>query len=331
MKRKRFLLIRAGQVLASCCLALGLAASIPAESAETHGIDWQGDLESARLEAKAKNRLLWIQFTGPWCHYCHRMDRESFNHRSVIARAHRSFVPVKLQSDRHEDLVHRFGITGLPATVIIAPDGELTAKHEGFVDGATFDAFLASCSARFAPVLAAARQPAPVDPPAPPAAEPAMGGFSPVSLVREYRLAPGSDAFALVYAGRLYRFADDRECDEFLKQPERYAPVNGGRCPVSEVDRGEFRQGDPHYGVLFGGHLYLCADEPDRNQFLETPHRYTRVNVAERPFCLHCSSRDYLRAHGVATSPAGTIVRRLPLPRPQSLEALRDSDATARR
>ena len=46
----------------------------------------------------------------------------------------------------------------------------------------------------------------------------------------------------------------------FLESPERFIPLNAGRCPVGQVDRGESVAGNPRWGVLYQGPLYLCAD-----------------------------------------------------------------------
>jgi thioredoxin-like negative regulator of GroEL len=105
-------------------------------------IPWRTDLHRAELEARAQNRLLWVQFTGSWCPNCLRLERESFVHPRVVGHARAFFVPVKIQSDQHEDLVERFGLSGIPATILVKPSGEVVARHEGYVDAATFGRFL---------------------------------------------------------------------------------------------------------------------------------------------------------------------------------------------
>ena len=105
-------------------------------------IPWRTDLHRAEIEARAQNRLLWVQFTGSWCPNCVRLERESFVHPQVVGHARDFFVPVKIQSEQHEDLVERFGLTGIPATILVKPSGEVVARHEGYVDAATFGTFL---------------------------------------------------------------------------------------------------------------------------------------------------------------------------------------------
>ncbi len=285
-------------------VGLVLLSAWEVSAAENRGIEWRGDLGRAQQEAQAKDRPLWIQFTGPWCSYCHLMDRESFTHQGVISHSQGSLVPVRLQSDVHEDLAGRLGITGLPAAVIVSPNGQVLASHQGFLDGNSFHSFLETALARHVASRPVMKEPIPEPSPMPaPAPESSVGvglaGFCPVSLVRGQRLVEGDDQWVTDYVGRRYFFADEQGRDEFRRRPLRYAPANGGRCPVSLVDQGESREGDPHYGILFGGHLYLCATEEQRVLFQKTPLRYARVSLLEKDYCPHCWGRDVLQTAGL--------------------------------
>jgi thioredoxin-related protein len=105
-------------------------------------IPWRTDFHSAEIEARAKSRLLWVQFTGSWCPNCVRMERESLIHPRIVDHACNNFIPVKIRSEEHEDLVDRFGLSGIPATVLVKPSGEVVARHEGYLDAAAFHAVL---------------------------------------------------------------------------------------------------------------------------------------------------------------------------------------------
>ncbi|MHC5543667.1 thioredoxin family protein, partial [Singulisphaera rosea] len=138
------------RVVAGVLVSIGLSwlGNIPAMAADESGIAWRENLGAAQKEARALNRPIWIQFTGPWCHFCQLMEREAFVHPPVIKHARESFVPVKLQSDDHEDLVHRLGVTGLPSTIIVTPAGVSIARQEGYIDSNSFLVFLNSSLTR---------------------------------------------------------------------------------------------------------------------------------------------------------------------------------------
>ena len=60
----------------------------------------------------------------------------------VIARSRDQFVPLKLRSDEHEALAQTLGLTSLPSTVIVRPNGEVVDKYEGYIEPETFDVTL---------------------------------------------------------------------------------------------------------------------------------------------------------------------------------------------
>ena len=105
----------------------------PEAGAEPGLITWRTDYARALDEAKSRNQLIWIQFTGPWCPNCTRMEQDSFP-ASRHSRPRRAvFVPVKLRSDVNEELALGFGLSGLPATVILAPSREVFVVRQGYL------------------------------------------------------------------------------------------------------------------------------------------------------------------------------------------------------
>ena len=223
-------------------------------------IAWRDDYGSALDEAKAANRLLWIQFTGPWCPNCARMESDSFPHPAVLQHARESFVPVKLRSDVHEQLALSFNLSGLPATIIVSPNREVVAVHQGYLGPAEFDAFLRDCLSRrpgkpASSSLAAEKTAAPsVERQGggkPKHEEPiALEGYCPVSLIRERKLVRGETDYSVRHDGRTYRCATRAFSVDFRREPDRFVPANDGSCPVTELDRRKETPGDPKWGVL---------------------------------------------------------------------------------
>src|SRR5438445_2864651 len=99
-------------------LAFSLLGSPPKHialaAADARKINWREDLGQAQAEARSRDLLLWIQFTGPWCINCRRMDRATFVHPAVITESRERFVPVKLRSDEYESLAMSLGLSSLP-------------------------------------------------------------------------------------------------------------------------------------------------------------------------------------------------------------------------
>jgi YHS domain-containing protein len=290
---------------------LGAAISLepgPAGGTEPDSISWRGDYAGALEEARAANRLLWIQFTGPWCPHCTRMEQDSFPDPSIIQHARQSFIPLKLRSDVHEQLALAFNLSGLPATVIIAPTREIVTIRQGYLGPDELDALLREVLAgRRGQEAGEAAAGSPSSPagrvrpdPARPKFEPqlALSGYCPVSLISDHRLVPGQSEYTVQHEGRVYRFANLVMSKLFQKDPQRYVPVNHGDCPVARVDRGARQPGDPRWGVLYQGRLFLCATEDARRRFLKDPKRYAMVDVAEQGYCPHCLGESGLLVRG---------------------------------
>jgi YHS domain-containing protein/thioredoxin-related protein len=306
---------------------LFLAASA-LRAADSGMIPWQQDLRLAREEARARNRPIWVQFTGPWCPFCERMERESFVHPRVVRLARESFIAVKLRSDLHESLSLQLGLSALPATIILKPSGEEIARHEGYLNAESFHAFLQGTLSRHG--LLARTDPTQAKPPG--SSTPlALAGYCPVSLVRDHRLVPGKESLIANHEGRVYCFASAEGRETFQRKPEQFIPVNGGRCPIAQVDGGEGRAGEVRWSVLYLGHLYLCASEESRQRFMKQPERYAHVDVADRGFCPHCWTREGLLVRGV---PRYSLTRgglRYFFPDPSHLEAFRNETDVSRR
>jgi protein disulfide-isomerase len=248
-------------------LSLLIVALSPAAPARAQ-VAWRAPFESARAEAAANARPLLVQFTGPWCVYCLRMDRETFARPDVAALAGAEFVPVKVRADERPDLMEHFGVSRLPTTIVLAPDGRPLLRRDGYADPGTYLA-----------LLAAARPPAPA-----PAPALALDGHDPVALVQCRGLVAGRPELEAVADGLTFRFADAASRDAFLADPGRYAPRGGGRCPVGAAEGDGAVAGDPHFGVAYRGRLYVCASEAARRRFAADPDRYAEAEaLAARP------------------------------------------------
>ena len=149
----------------------------------------------------------------------------------------------------------------------------------------------------------------------------ALSGFCPVTLVSDKRLVPGQAEYTVTHEGRLYRFASLVTFNLFSRDPQRYVPVNNGNCPVAQLDRGTMHPGDPKYGVLYQGRLFLCASDSDRKRFLQEPVRYAAVDVAENGFCPHCLAQNGLLVRGDPRYDLSREGRRYWFPDPSHREA----------
>jgi YHS domain-containing protein len=335
--------------LAGAALALISIANMSILHASEPGpeeIAWRTDYGQALGEARERDQLLWIQFTGPWCPNCTRMEQDSFPHPAIREHARRSFVPVKLRADFNEELALGFGLSGLPATVIVAPSREVVAVHQGYLGPDELGKLLGDSHSRLEARLRESRRLAADETregPRPAKAEDssparkrvktedqlALSGYCPVSLISDKKLVAGQTEYTVTHEGRLYRFASMLTFNLFRRDPERYVPVNDGNCPVAHVDRGTKRAGDPRYGALYQGRLFLCSTAADRKRFLEEPARYAVVDVAEKGFCPHCLEQEGVLVPGDPRYDLTRGGRRYWFPDPSHREAFLAASADA--
>jgi|SRR5579864_2582855 len=318
-------------VRAGLAVGLVLFACSAVRADEPQAIPWRHDYTQARAEAQAQNLALWVQFTAPWCSSCRRMESETLVDPNVVATVHGRLIPVLVSFDASLELAQGFGITAIPLSVIVKPTGEVLARREGYADAATFRAFLEQAPVRSVPptrIESRARSEAEGSVALTAASSRlsegvALAGYCPVSLVRSRRLEVGRTSLSVHYDGREYRFATAEFRATFLKEPERYLPASGGACVVSQVDREQAVAGNPRYGVLYRGRLYLCADRPARDCFVKSPERYANADVADQGFCPHCRSEAGRPVRGLPQFALTHAGRRYLFPDAQHLESFR--------
>ena len=125
--------------LANSGLALGsLTALASAESAEVGVIPpklkWHKSLKSAHKLAMETDKPLLIVFGASWCHFCHKLERETLADKRLVAAIERDFVPVHLDFDRDAKVAKILEVERLPCTVVLSPEADLLLKSEGFKD-----------------------------------------------------------------------------------------------------------------------------------------------------------------------------------------------------
>ena len=127
---------------------------LPAGALAQQPFRWHPTLESAKREAAQTGRLVLIHFWADWCYACKKMERDVFTRPEVAAAVHANYAPVKVNADFFPGLGKQYGVTTLPADVIITPAGQLVEKLHGVPTAAQY-------VARLNQVLVDARQRSP--------------------------------------------------------------------------------------------------------------------------------------------------------------------------
>ncbi|OVE85226.1 DUF255 domain-containing protein [Natronolimnobius baerhuensis] len=86
-------------------------------------VEWREWGEDAFAEAAEAEIPVLLSLTATWCDHCHEMDAETYAEPRIAANINDSFVPVRVDVDRHPRVRDRYNMGGFPSTVFLAPDG----------------------------------------------------------------------------------------------------------------------------------------------------------------------------------------------------------------
>lgn len=107
------------------------AASSYLRSARHQPVGWHAWGEAAFERAKSEDKPILLDIGAVWCHWCHVMDRESYEDPEIAAIINKHFIAVKVDRDERPDVDARYqsavsaisGQGGWPLTGFLTPDG----------------------------------------------------------------------------------------------------------------------------------------------------------------------------------------------------------------
>jgi len=108
------------------------AASAYLRSAMDQPVDWKEWGEEAFAIAKAEDKPILLDIGAVWCHWCHVMDRESYENAATAKIINDHFIAVKVDRDERPDVDTRYqaavsaisGQGGWPLTAFLTPEGQ---------------------------------------------------------------------------------------------------------------------------------------------------------------------------------------------------------------
>jgi uncharacterized protein YyaL (SSP411 family) len=112
--------------------SLAGASSAYLRSAMHQPIRWHEWGEEAFAVARSENKPMLLDIGAVWCHWCHVMDRESYEDPDVAAIVNEHFIAVKVDRDERPDIDSRYQVAisavsgqgGWPLTAFLTPDGK---------------------------------------------------------------------------------------------------------------------------------------------------------------------------------------------------------------
>jgi uncharacterized protein YyaL (SSP411 family) len=87
-------------------------------------IKWREWSKDAFEAAKKGNKLVLLDLSAVWCHWCHVMDSTTYSDAEVVAAINANFIPVRVDIDRRPDISERYNRGGFPTTAFLSDLGE---------------------------------------------------------------------------------------------------------------------------------------------------------------------------------------------------------------
>jgi len=112
--------------------SLSKASSAYLRSAMHQPIHWHEWGEEAFATAQRENKPILLDIGAVWCHWCHVMDRESYDNPEIAQIINDRFIAVKVDRDERPDIDSRYQVAvssisgqgGWPLTAFLTPDGK---------------------------------------------------------------------------------------------------------------------------------------------------------------------------------------------------------------
>ncbi len=101
-------------------------------SAAHQPVDWHEWGDEAFQKARNEGKPILLDIGAVWCHWCHVIDRESYENPEIATIINQLYIPIKVDRDERPDVDSRYqsaigamsGQGGWPLTAFLTPDGK---------------------------------------------------------------------------------------------------------------------------------------------------------------------------------------------------------------
>lgn len=143
MKMKVFVVLIIGAVLFAGCIegqakqSAAAKSKTPAVKNAAESITWVYNLDEGLKLATASKKPVMADFYAEWCGWCKKLDKDVYTKGEVQTLA-KSFVCVKIDTDKNQAVASKYGVQGLPTIVFMKGDGSVITKVVGYQGASDF-------------------------------------------------------------------------------------------------------------------------------------------------------------------------------------------------
>ncbi|MBV9490848.1 MAG: thioredoxin domain-containing protein [Verrucomicrobia bacterium] len=101
--------------------------------ADPPAIDWRPWSEDVFVRAQQEHRFVLLDLGTGWCHWCHVMEKVTYEDPKVVELIRARYVAVRVDADARPDLANRYEDYGWPATIVFGPDHSEIVRRRGYI------------------------------------------------------------------------------------------------------------------------------------------------------------------------------------------------------
>jgi uncharacterized protein YyaL (SSP411 family) len=88
-----------------------------------HAIKWLDWTNEAFQRARVENKPILLDISAVWCHWCHRLDHDTYSVPEIVEYVESHFIPIRVDTDKRPDINRRYNMGGWPTTAFLTPSG----------------------------------------------------------------------------------------------------------------------------------------------------------------------------------------------------------------
>lgn len=119
-------------------LQVKLAALTKASQIKRSDIRWMEDHDHAYARAEKRDQPLVLLLYADWCTWCKKMMQNTFTDPRIVHYS-REFAWARLNTDILSDYFEYYEQKSFPTTLILAPDGKILTRIDGYRDASAFN------------------------------------------------------------------------------------------------------------------------------------------------------------------------------------------------
>ncbi len=110
-----------------------LAHPQPKVDAAKRQLPWQSNLNNCKISAKQKHKLIIVDVYTDNCHWCNRLEHETFQNPGVVSELGDRFIWLKLNARISAAELKPYKVSGYPTVLVLDAQGKVVTSVSGYL------------------------------------------------------------------------------------------------------------------------------------------------------------------------------------------------------